>query len=371
MSETHATETLRRTPLYDTHVRHGARMVPFAGWEMPVQYRSAVEEHHVTRNAAGLFDVSHMGEVFFEGPAALESLQRLTTNDLRQCADGQAQYNCMLRPGGGMVDDIVVYRFHAEKFLVCVNAGNRDKDVAWMLAEGTRPGCTVTDRGDDFAQLAVQGPKATALLQTITATDLSTIKTYWFATGAVAGIEAIIARTGYTGEDGFELFVAPDKAAALWDALIEAGNPFGLEPAGLGARDSLRLESCYRLYGNDMDENTTPLEAGLAWIVKLDKGDFIGRDALVAQKAAGLPQRIAGFKLVEKGIARHDYPVLHEGQKVGRVTSGTLTPTVKESVGMAYLPPALCKEGTAIQVEVRGKPVAAVVAKTPFYKRPA
>ncbi len=365
------TETLRRTPLFDTHVAAGARMVPFAGWEMPVQYRSATDEHHATRQAAGLFDVSHMGEVLFEGPRALASLQRITTNDLNLCADGQAQYSCMLRPSGGMIDDIVVYRFSAEKLLVCINAANRDKDVAWMKAEGTRDGCTVTDAGDAWAQLAVQGPKAAAILQTLTVTDLSTVKTYWFTEGTVSGIPAIIARTGYTGEDGFELFCSPDKAAELWSALVSAGAPLGLIPAGLGARDSLRLEVAYRLYGNDMDETTTPLEAGLGWIVRIDKGDFVGRDVLVSQKSAGLPQRLVGFKLTDKGIARHDYPVLKDGAKVGRVTSGTLTPTVKEAVGMAYVPPALAKEGSTFDVEIRGKAVPAVVVKTPFYARKA
>jgi aminomethyltransferase len=362
-------ETLRRTPLYEAHKALGARMVPFAGWEMPVQYASATDEHHATRKAAGLFDVSHMGEVFFEGPNALEGLQRLVTNDLTKCADGQAQYTAMLRPSGTVIDDLVIYRFSAEKLMVCVNAANRAKDFAWMHAEGTRPGCTVTDRGDDFAQIAVQGPAAAGIVQALTKADLSGVKTYWFTSGQVAGADAVIARTGYTGEDGFELFVRPVDATQVWDALLAAGKPHGLVPAGLGARDSLRLEVAYRLYGNDMDETTTPLEAGLGWIVKLDKAAFIGKDALVAQKAAGLPQRLVGFKLTDKGIARHDYPVLKDGAKVGRVTSGTLTPSVKESIGLAYVPPALAKEGSTFEVEIRGKGVPAVVVKTPFYVR--
>lgn len=362
-------ETLRRTPLFDAHVALGARMVPFAGWEMPVQYASATDEHHATRSTAGLFDVSHMGEVFFEGPNALESLQRIVTNDLTKCDDLQAQYSCMLRPSGGVIDDIVVYRISAEKLLVCVNAANRAKDFEWLHAQGTRPGCTVTDRGDEYAQIAIQGPNAATIVQAITPTDVSKVQTYRFALGPICGVDAIIARTGYTGEDGFELFIPATSAVKVWNALLEVGKPHGLVPAGLGARDSLRLEVAYRLYGNDMDETTTPLEAGLGWIVKLDKGEFIGRDALLKQKEAGLPQRLVGFKLTDKGIARHDYPVVQDGARIGRVTSGTLTPSLKESIGLAYVPPALTKEGSAFEVEIRGKPVHAVVVKTPFYVR--
>jgi aminomethyltransferase len=363
------TETIRRTPLYETHKTLGARMVPFAGWEMPVQYASALDEHHATRNAVGLFDVSHMGEVTFEGPAAFEQLQKLVTNDLRACADGQAQYSALLKDDGTIIDDIIVYRFNPERLFICVNAGNRDKDFAWLKSQGAAPGCTVTDRGDDYAQIAVQGPRAPALVQSLTRRDLSGVKTYWFTEGDVAGVPCIIARTGYTGEDGFELFCAPDKAVALWNAIVEAGQSVGLKPAGLGARDSLRLESCYRLYGNDMDETTTPLEAGLGWIVKLDKGEFRGRHVLVEQKARGLQKQIVGFRLADKGIARHDYPIVENGQVIGKVTSGTLGPTVKQSVGMAYVPPRLAKIGTPLQIEIRGKPVAAEVAKMPFYKR--
>jgi aminomethyltransferase len=362
-------ETLRRTPLYETHKKLGARLVGFAGWEMPVQYKSALEEHHATRQAAGLFDVSHMGEVTFEGPKAFEQLQKLVTNDLNECADGQAQYSAMLRDDGCIIDDIIVYRFNSEKLFVCVNAGNRDKDVAWMIAEGTAPGCVVTDRGDEYAQLAVQGPKAPGIVQSLTKKDLSGVKTYWFTEGEVAGVPCIIARTGYTGEDGFELFCPPDKAEYLWNAVLTAGKADGIIPVGLGARDSLRLESCYRLYGNDMDDTTTTLEAGLGWITKLNKGEFRGRSVLVKQKEQGLPRQIVGFRLKEKGIARHDYPVVENGVQIGKVTSGTLGPTVGEAIGMAYVPPRLAKVGTPIWIEIRGKPVAAEVAKMPFYKR--
>ncbi len=362
-------ETTRRTPLYEAHRKLNAKLVPFAGFSMPVQYESALAEHHATRTAAGLFDVSHMGEVFFEGPGALGALQRLVTNDLAACADGQAQYSCMLRPTGGMIDDLVIYRFSPTKLLVCVNASNRAKDFEWMKTEGTTSGCAVTDRGDEYAQIAVQGPKAAGILQRLTKVALSGIRTYWFGEGEVAGVSCIVARTGYTGEDGFELFCAPSGAEKVWNALLDSGRGEGLTPTGLGARDSLRLESAYRLYGNDMDETTTPLEAGLGWIVKLEKGDFIGRAVLVEQKARGLPRRLVGLKLTEKGIPRHEYAVLQDGKKVGHVTSGTLSPTTHEAIALAYVPPQLAKIDAPLAVEIRGKPVQAVVVKTPFYSR--
>lgn len=361
---------VRRTPLFETHRALGARMVPYAGWEMPVQYKSALEEHHTTRNAASLFDVSHMGEVVFEGPAALERLNLLVTNDLTACADGQAQYSALCKDDGGILDDVVVYRFNAEKLLVCVNASNREKDAAWLKSQGEAPGCTVTDRSDDYALLALQGPVSQQILQPLTKTDLSGLRPFRFTEGEVTGIPCVISRTGYTGEDGFELFCAPDRAVEVWNAVMESGAPKGIAPAGLGARDSLRLECAYRLYGNDLDETTTPLEAGLGWVVKLDKpGGFRGSDALAKQKEAGLTRRIVGFRLTGKGIPRQGYPVLVDGKAVGTVTSGTLGPTVKEPVGLAYVPPEFAKEGTTFDVEIRGKPVPAVVVKTPFYKR--
>lgn len=361
---------LKRTPLYDVHVKAGARMVGFSGWEMPVQYKSALDEHHATRAAAGLFDVSHMGEVFFEGPNALESLQSLVTNDLTKCADFQAQYSGLLNEQGGFVDDVVVYRFNAEKLLVCVNAGNRAKDAEWLIARGTRPGCTVTDQSDAYAQLALQGPRAAEILQTLTETTLSDVKTYFFTTGAVAGVEGIIARTGYTGEDGFEFFFRAADAVRVWEALVQAGAPLGLVPAGLGARDSLRLEAGLRLYGNDMDESTTPLEAGLGWVVKFDKGDFVGRDALLAQKERGLERRLVAFKVTGKGIARQGYPVIVDGVAAGVVTSGTQSPMLKESIGFAYVPSALVAVGSTFDIDIRGRATPAVVVKTPFYKSP-
>ncbi len=358
-----------RTPLHAAHLRHGARMVEFAGWDMPVQYAGLIEEHEAVRNAVGLFDVSHMGEVVFRGPRALAALQAVFTNDLSKVADGQAQYGCLCRENGGIVDDVVVYRRSAEDLLVCVNAANRDKDFEWLKAHAA--GADVRNESDDWGQVALQGPKAQAVLRRLTSANLDALKTYRHAPGTVAGVACLVARTGYTGEDGFELFCPAAQAEKLWDALMVAGQPEGIQPAGLGCRDTLRLEMAYRLYGSDMDDETTPLEAGLAWVVKLDKGDFIGRAALQRQKEQGLSRKLVGFQLTEPGIARHGHPVVRDGLPVGVVTSGTRSPTLKTSIGLAYVPPALAAEGSALAVEIRGKPVAAVVVKTPFLSRKA
>jgi aminomethyltransferase len=357
----------RRTPLHDTHVRAGARIVEFAGWEMPVQYAGILEEHEAVRTRVGLFDVSHMGEVVFRGPKALEALGRVFTNDLSKVSDGQAQYGCLCRESGGIVDDVVVYRRAADDLLVCVNAGNRAKDFDWLAAH--TGGADVRNESDEWAQLALQGPLAAQLLQRLTNVNLSAMRSYRFAPGEVAGVPCLVARTGYTGEDGFELFCPAEKGAELWAALVEAGSPERITPCGLGARDSLRLEMAYRLYGSDMDDGTTPLEAGLAWVVKLDKGDFVGRDALLKQKAAGVPRKLVGFTLTDAGIARHGYPVLQDGRKVGEVTSGTRSPSLGTSIGLAYVPTALAAEGSTFAVEIRGRAAAARVVKTPFYTR--
>jgi aminomethyltransferase len=358
-----------RTPLYAAHLRHGARMVEFAGWDMPVQYTGLIEEHEAVRNAVGLFDVSHMGEVVFRGPRALPALQAVFTNDLSKVADGQAQYGCLCREDGGIVDDVVIYRRSAEDLLVCVNAGNRQKDLAWLQAHAG--GADVRNESDDWGQLALQGPRALAVLKKLTSADLDGIKTYRHAPGTVAGVECLVARTGYTGEDGFELFCPAGQADGLWEALLAAGKAEGIQPAGLGCRDTLRLEMAYRLYGSDMDDTTSPLEAGLAWVVKFDKGEFIGRAALQAQKEKGLARKLVGFQLTEPGIARHGHRVVRDGQPVGVVTSGTRSPSLKTSIGLAYVPPSLAAEGSALAVEIRGKPAAAVVVKTPFLSRKA
>ncbi len=357
-----------RTPLYEIHVRSGARMVEFAGWDMPVQYAGILDEHQAVRTRVGLFDVSHMGEVVFRGPRALETLNRLFTNDLSKVADGQAQYGCLCRESGGIVDDVVIYRRSAQDLLVCVNAANRQKDFEWLRG-GARGQADVANESDDWAQLALQGPKAQAVLSRLTNLDLGALRTFRFTSGEVDGVRCVVARTGYTGEDGFELFCPPGQGPKLWETLMAVGAPEGITPCGLGARDSLRLEVAYRLYGSDMDDGTTPLEAGLAWVVKLDKGDFMGKAAVLEQKARGLPRKLVGFTLTEPGIARHGHDVLSGGKKVGAVTSGTRSPTLKISVGLAYVPPSLAAEGSSFAVDIRGRAVAAKVVKTPFYTR--
>src|SRR5438094_5836393 len=341
-------------------------MIEFAGFDMPVQYKGLVEEHLAVREGAGIFDVSHMGEIVLEGPRALEAAQQLITNDLANCKDGQAQYAALCNERGGVIDDVIVYRFSPRRLLVCVNATGREKDFEWMrahLGEGAR----LEQQSDDWAQVAVQGPRAPELVDALCKPRVLDVQTYHFREATVAGVRGcIVARTGYTGEDGFEVFCPPQGARKLWDALLEKG----VVPCGLGARDSLRLEVAYRLYGNDMDEEHTPLEAGLGWIVKLDKpGGFVGSAALIRQKQEGLKRRLAGFKLTGRGIARHGYPVVKDGQRIGEVTSGTMSPVLKESIGLAYVPAALAKDGSAFDVEIRGKPVPARVVKTPFVEK--
>ena len=357
-----------RTPLHPAHLEANARMVEFAGWDMPVQYQGVLEEHAAVRERVGLFDVSHMGEVLIEGPNALAETQKLITNDLSKCADGQAQYSALCNERGCVIDDVVVYRFSATRLFICVNATGREKDFEWMKAHAGA-GATVTQQSDQWAQIAVQGPLAAGIVDSLSEPKVIDLAYYHFREAAVAGIPGcIVARTGYTGEDGFEIFCPPAQAKRLWDTLREKGGT----PCGLGARDSLRLEVAYRLYGNDLDDQHTPLEAGLGWIVKLDKpGGFIGAAALKQQKAEGLQRKLVGFKLTGKGIARHGYPVLSQGVRVGEVTSGTMSPLLKEPIGLAYVPAALSKEGTAFEVEIRGKPVAATVVKTPFVAKSA
>lgn len=342
-------------------------MVDFAGWDMPVQYVGLIQEHELVRTGVGLFDVSHMGEIEFKGPGALEEANRLISNDLARCSDGQAMYAGLLNEKGGFVDDVVAYRFNAEHIFICVNASNADKDFAWMLSNSQR--VKPVNRSNDYAQIAVQGPKAFELVQRLCGQELGGVGTYRFIQGEVAGVPCIISRTGYTGEDGFELYCAPDKAERLWFALLEAGQPQRAAPCGLGARDSLRTEMKYALYGNDIDDAHTPLEAGLSWIVKLDKADFIGKDALVAQKAAGVERKLVGFELIDPGIPRAHYGILKDGQRVGEVTSGTLGPSVKKAIGIGYVPSALSPEGSLIQVDIRGRAASARVVKTPFYKK--
>ena len=355
-----------RTPLYDKHLEASARMVEFAGFDMPVQYQGVLEEHAAVRENVGMFDVSHMGEITLSGAGALETAQRLVTNDLSKCKDGQAQYSALCNEKGGVIDDIIVYRFAPDRLFICVNASGRAKDFEWMRAHA-RGGVAVGQRSDDWAQIAIQGPNAPKLVDSLCEPRVLDLAYYHFREATVAGVRGcIVARTGYTGEDGFEVFVPPAGAPRLWDALLAKG----VVPCGLGARDSLRLEVAYRLYGNDMDEEHTPLEAGLGWIVKLDKpGGFIGSAALARQKQEGLRRKLAGFKVTGKGIARHGYPVLKDGHRAGEVTSGTMSPVLKEAIGLAYVPAAAAKEGTPFEVEIRGKPVPAQVVKTPFVEK--
>ncbi len=346
-------------------------MVPFGGWDMPVEYSGLIAEHTAVRTAAGLFDVSHMGQFEVEGEGALAFLQRTTANNVAKLVDGQAQYSALPMPTGCPVDDIIVYRRSERRYLVVVNAANIEKDWNWLLAQKPS-GCGLHDLSDQFALLALQGPKAEAILQGLTPIDLKQVGFYRFAEGTVNGAGAIVARTGYTGEDGFEVFVAPEVASALWRRIVEAGQPHGLLAAGLGARDTLRLEARMMLYGNDMDETTTLIEAGLGWIVSLDdtKGDFNGRAVLAGQKANGAPRKLVGFEMTERGIPRHGYPVILGDESQGAVTSGTYAPFLKKSIGLCYLPAARSGVGTELAVEIRGRRTAARVVATPFYKRP-
>ncbi|MBW3552792.1 MAG: glycine cleavage system aminomethyltransferase GcvT [Gemmatimonadetes bacterium] len=360
-------QELRQTPLHAEHVAAGGRLVPFAGFAMPVQYPTGiVKEHQAVREAAGLFDVSHMGEFEVRGAQALDLVQRLLTNDASRLAVGQAQYTVLCRPDGTALDDCILYRLE-DRYMVVVNAGNLAKDRAWFEDAAKDFDVEFTDRSDELGLLALQGPKAQEILEGLTDADLDGIRFYHFARGEVAGREAIISRTGYTGEDGFELYVAAGDAAHVWRALLEAGEPVGLIPAGLGARDSLRLEVGYILYGNDLDESRTPLEAGLGWAVKLDKGDFVGRDALAAQKEAGLRQRLAGFVMREKAFPRHGYEIRVGGEPAGEVTSGVLSPTTGKGVGLAYLPADAARPGTGIEIMIRDRAVPAEVVRPPFY----
>jgi aminomethyltransferase len=366
-------DTLRRTPLYDVHRAAGARMVPFAGWEMPVQYSGIMEEHKAVRMRAGLFDVSHMGEVDLAGPGALALIQRLVTNDVGRLAVGQALYSPMCTPEGGIMDDLLVYRLRDAQFMLVVNAANTQADLAWIHGHaGARADVTITDRTADIALLAFQGPLAGKILQRLTPVLLETIAYYWFRTEVdIAGRRALISRTGYTGEDGFEIYAAAEDAVHLWNDILETGRPEQALPAGLGARDTLRLEAGLLLHGNDMDTTVTPLEAGLAWAVKLGKDEFIGVDALRRQKAEGIPRRLIGFTIEERAIARHGFPILGNGRAIGQVTSGSFGPAVEKSIGLGYVPPGHAEPGQRIAVEIRGRQVPAAVARLPFYTRRA
>lgn len=358
---------LKRTPLYDEHVRLGGRMVDFAGYEMPVQYEGIVAEHKAVRERAGLFDVSHMGEFIVRGPEALELVQLVTTNDASKIEVGQAQYTVICQEDGGAIDDCLLYRF-PDHYMLVVNASNRESVWNWISKYAPRFDAELIDRSDEIGVIAVQGPAAERIVARLTDDDVSAIGFYRFIEGTVDGKPAIISRTGYTGEDGFELYVDADATAEIWRRLLDVGAEDGVAPAGLGSRDSLRLELGYLLYGNDLDANHTPLEAGLGWAVKLDKGEFIGRDALSKQKEEGVRKRLVGFRLEGRGFPRRDYEVRYQGESAGQVTSGLLSPSLEEGIGFAYVATEAAKPGTAIEVVIRNRPIPAEVVRPPFYK---
>lgn len=363
-----ADSELKKTPLNAIHRQLGARMVDFVGWDMPVQYTGPMQEHLAVRTKAGIFDVSHMGELEIRGPNAGATLQRLTCNDINRLALSQCQYSALTTPRGTFIDDLLIYRIAQDHFFLCVNASNQEKDYEW-IRDNALSGTAVLFGSSDFAQLAVQGPRALEILLPLTGIDLAGMKYYWFSRGEFAGADAIVSRTGYTGEDGFEIYCSPADAETVWAQIMDSGKPFGLEPAGLAARNTLRLEAKLLLYGNDMDETTTVLEADLGWICKLDKGDFVGRDELLKQRSAGLQRILAGFEVVERGIARDHYPVELAGNIIGFVTSGSPAPFLKKNIGLAYLPVERSSVGTEFNVIIREKPVKSKVVPTPFYRR--
>jgi len=361
---------LKSTALTHVHEALGAKMVPFAGYNMPVQYNGLKLEHAAVREAVGMFDVSHMGEFFVEGPQALDFLQMVTTNDVSRLLPGKIQYSCMPNAQGGIVDDLLVYCFSAQHFMLVVNASNMEKDWNHLMHYAPQFDVELRNESDDYSLLAVQGPNAIPLLQTLTEIDLADIKYYSFTLGSMAGMnDVIISATGYTGAGGFELYVPNAVAETLWNAVMKAGSAFGLLPAGLGARDTLRLEMGMALYGNDIDDTTSPIEAGLSWITKFTK-DFVSCELFQAQKEAGAVNKLVGFEMMERGIPRHDYPIADEsGTVIGRVTSGTNSPSTGKNIGMGYVPTALSKEGATFYVMIRNKPIKAQVVKLPFYKK--
>lgn len=362
--------SLQKTPLNEVHHALGAKMVDFGGWEMPVQYGGIIEEHKAVRTKAGIFDVSHMGEIRLKGGDALKLVQKLITNDASKLSNNQIQYAIFCLPHGGVVDDLLVYKIAADEYLLVVNASNTAKDLAWVLEHRSDEQVTITDESASTAEIALQGPLAEKILQSLTSTELAGIKNYWFTYGQVDGVECLISRTGYTGEDGFELYCPPDKAVQLWNKLLERGGS-DLWPCGLGARDTLRFEAKMPLYGHELGEDITPLEAGLGKFVALDKDDFIGKEALVLQKAAGIPRKIVGFEMVERGIARGGYPVKKEGRQIGYVTTGSYSPSLEKNLGLAIIETAYAEIGQMISVEIRNKDVQAQIVRTPFYKREA
>lgn len=362
---------MKKTRLHSQHVALKGKLIEFFGWEMPVEYSAGIVEEHLTvRRQAGLFDVSHMGEILISGPQALEFVQFLTPNNAARTGPAKAQYSALTTPQGTFVDDMLVYCLEEQvTYLLVVNAANTDKDFDWILSHSGGFDVNVENQSDAYSQLALQGRNALEILNPLTPAALDDLGSFGVIHTQVAGIESMVSRTGYTGEDGFEIYTRSDSPEIIWDAVMEKGADHGLKPIGLGARDTLRLEACLMLYGNDIDDSTTALEAGLRWLVKFKKGDFLGREALLKQKEEGLVRKLAGFEIQGRGIARPHYPVLVDGKKVGEVTSGTFSPLMKKSIGLTYLPVESAEAGTEIEIEIRGKGVPAGVVELPFYKR--
>jgi aminomethyltransferase len=360
---------IKKTRFYDCHKKLGARLIEFFGWEMPVEYKGIIEEHLAVRQHAGLFDVSHMGEIIIRGKDALAFVQHLTPNDAGRLAVNQVQYTALTTPQGTFVDDMLVYCLTPQEYLLVVNAANTDKDYAWVRARKGAFNVLTENASDRYSQLALQGPEAARILQPLTDVNLAEMKSFWAAQGKVAGVEALVSRTGYTGEDGFEIYTVSPEPAIIWDEILWQGRELGIHPIGLGARDTLRLEAKLMLYGNDINDTTTVLEADLKWIVKFKKGDFLGHDALSRQLEEGITRKIVGIELLERGIIRPHYPVFIKGQKVSQVTSGTFSPCLKKSIGLTYLPVKFTDIGTPIEIGIRDKQATGKVVPTPFYKR--
>lgn len=364
---------LKRTSLYEAHKRLKAKMVNFNGWEMPLQYSGILDEHRAVRSSVGIFDVSHMGEIIIKGRDAFNLLQFLITNDVSKLKDNGCQYSVMCYPDGGIVDDLIIYRFSSEEFMLCVNASNTEKDYQWILGnldtaklKASVTNVSVDNISDTISQISIQGKSAEAVLQKISDIDLSVIKHYCFKQCNIDSAESIVSRTGYTGEDGFEIYTK-DNVVGIWDRLLENGKEYGIKPVGLGARDTLRLEMKYPLYGNDINEKTTPLEADLGWVVKFDKGDFIGKDVLKKQKETGATQKLVGFEIIDKGIPRPHYPIFKEKERIGEVTSGTLSPSLGRGIGIGYVKTEVSTVGEEIDIEIRGGYQKAKIVSTPFY----
>jgi aminomethyltransferase len=360
---------MKRTRLYTAHEKAGAKFVEFFGWEMPIEYSGIIQEHMAVRQKAGLFDVSHMGEIIISGSQALDYVQYLTPNDAARLDENKAQYSALTTPRGTFVDDLLVYFLDENTYLLVVNAANTDKDFQWIRSHQKEFDVEVKNSSEDYTQMALQGPEASRILAPLTGIDLGQISSFGVEKGSVAGVEAIISRTGYTGEDGFEIYTRAHNPEKIWDALLEEGKTYGLQPIGLGARDTLRLEARLMLYGNDIDENTTVLEAGMRWLIKFKKGDFLGREALLEQKEKGIERKMIGFELKERGIARPHYPVFIGDEKISEVRSGSFSPYFQKSIGLTYLPVEYTEIGTEFAIDIREKKVKATVVPTPFYKR--